>query len=262
MLQVVLVDDETAARRALREHCEREADLRVIGEYSDGLSALQAVRIDPPHVIFLDVEMESMDGMALARSLEQRCAPLIVFVTAHERYAIEAFALSAVDYLLKPFDRERFRCTLDRVRRRLLAETSVQREEALEAALERIEAIRRGLVDLRPRILVGLGSTLQMLDVGLIELAWADRNYVKLRVGEQIYCLRGTLVQAEKALQSQPLLRISRSCLVNLNYVRKVSRTPRGDFILVIEAGVTLASAEGFRESVRRQLERFRVSPE
>ncbi len=262
MLQVVLVDDESAARRALREHCEREADLRVVGEYSDGLSALQAVLLDPPHVIFLDIEMESMDGMTFARALEQPCAPLIVFVSAHEQYAIEAFALSAVDYLLKPFDRERFRCTLERVRRRLIAETSAQRQEALDAAFERIEAIRRGMVDLRPRILVGLGSTLQMLDVGLIEVAWADRNYVKLRVGEETYSLRGTLAQAEKALQSQPMLRISRSCLVNLNYVRKVSRTPRGDFILVLDAGLTLASAEGFRESVRRHLERFRVSPE
>ena len=98
-----------------------------------------------------------------------------------------------------------------------------------------------------------------MLDVAQIEAVEADRNYVKLIVGRETFHARSTLQQAEKTLQSQPMLRISRSCLVNMNHVREVSRTPRGDFILVLAGGVTLTSSEGFRDPVRQHLERLKV---
>ncbi|MBV8143572.1 MAG: response regulator, partial [Gammaproteobacteria bacterium] len=118
MMEVMIVDDEPAARRAVRECCEREADLRVIGEYSDPRAALEAIRRERPQVLFLDIQMDSMTGMALARALDPEQLPLIVFVTAYDRYALEAFEVSAVDYLLKPFDDARFRATMTRVRRR------------------------------------------------------------------------------------------------------------------------------------------------
>ncbi len=261
MLEVVLVDDEAAARRVLREYCALEPDLKVVGEYGDGRTALEAIRTHVPHVLLLDVKMESLDGIELVRSLDVRTLPLIVFVTAYDHYALEAFELSAVDYLLKPFDRERFRHTIDRVRRRVAAETAAQRREVLEALLERIERAQHARIDAIPRILVGTGSEQSMLDVELIELATAERNYVQLTVGRKTFPVRGTLQQTEKTLQVLPILRISRSRLVNMNHVRSVSRTPRGDFILVLAGGTTVTSSEGFRESVRRHLDRFRLPP-
>jgi two-component system LytT family response regulator len=98
-----------------------------------------------------------------------------------------------------------------------------------------------------------------MLDVSQIELAEADRNYVKLTIGRDTFHARSTLQQAEKTLQSQPMLRISRSCLVNINHVREISRTPRGDFILVLSGGATVTSSEGFRDAVRQHLERLKI---
>lgn len=261
MLNVIIVDDEAAGRRMLREYCAFEPDLRIVGEYTDGHSALEAIRTQVPHVVFLDIKMEALDGITLVRSLDQRTLPLIVFVTAYEQYAIEAFELSAVDYLLKPFDQDRFRGTLERVRRRMEAETAVQRREALGAVIDRIEQVRRSLADARPRVLVGVGSRLQVLDLELIEAAAADRNYVKLTVGRNTYHLRSTLQQTEKTMQSLPIMRISRSCVVNMNHVREVSRTPRGDFILVLSGGKTLTSSEGYRDAVRRHLERLKVPP-
>src|SRR5258708_13988918 len=131
MLDVIIVDDEPTARRTLRECCVREPDLRIIGEYGDSRSALEAIRSQPPHLLFLDIQIDSLNGVAIARSLDPQKLPLIVFVTAYDQYALEAFEVSAVDYLLKPFDDDRFCKTIERVRRRREAENVAERPAAL-----------------------------------------------------------------------------------------------------------------------------------
>lgn len=261
MMDVIIVDDEPIARRTLRECCAREPDLRVVGEYGDARSALEAIRADPPHLLFLDIQIDSANGVVLARSLDPDNLPLIVFVTAYHHYALEAFEVSAVDYLLKPFDDERFRKTLARVRRRREAESAGERSSVLNSVLAQIERSARALSDARPRILAESGSRMHMLDVGQVEVVESDRNYVKLTVGRETFHARSTLAQAEKSLQAQPLLRISRSCLVNMNHVREISRTPRGDFIFVMAGGTTVSSSEGFRDPVRQYLERLKLNP-
>ncbi|MHB1871428.1 MAG: LytR/AlgR family response regulator transcription factor [Steroidobacteraceae bacterium] len=262
MLEVMLIDDEAAGRRALREYCEAEADLRLVGEYCDGHAALEAIRRAPPHLIFLDIKMESMDGIALVRSLARRTPPLVVFVTAYEQYAAEAFELSALDYLLKPFDRERFTDTLQRVRERVAVQSASQRSEALQAAIEKLAHERERQRDARPRMLVGIGPAQRLLDIQLIEAVKADRNYVQLIVGRESITVRDTLQQMERKLQILSLLRVSRSWLVNLNQVREISRTLRGDWILVLAGGTIVTSSESQREAVRRGLERFKTPPE
>jgi two-component system, LytTR family, response regulator len=261
MMDVMIVDDEPGARRTLRECCAREPDLNIIGEFGDARSALEAIRARPPHLLFLDIQIDTQNGVALARALDPDTLPMIVFVTAHHDYALEAFEVSAVDYLLKPFDDERFRKTLARVRRRREAESGLDRSSVLSSVLAQLERGARAAADLRPRILAESGSRMHMLDVAQVEVVESDRNYVKLTVGRETFHARSTLQQAEKSLQSQPLQRISRSCLVNMNFVREISRTPRGDFILVLAGGTTVTSSEGFRESVRQYLERLKLNP-
>jgi two-component system, LytTR family, response regulator len=262
MLDVIIVDDEPTARRTLRECCSREPDLRIIGEYGDSQSALQGIRAQPPDLLFLDIQIDSLNGMGLARALDPKALPLIVFVTAYDEYALEAFEVSAVDYLLKPFDDDRFRKTIDRVRRRREAESVAERHAALSSVLAQIERTVRAPAESRPRILAESGSRMHMLDVAQIELLEADRNYVKLTVGREVFLARSTLQLAEKSLQSQPMLRISRSCVVNTNHIREISRTPRGDFILVLAGGTTVTSSEGYRDAVRDYLERLKLSPQ
>jgi two-component system, LytTR family, response regulator len=260
-MDVIIVDDEPAARRTVRECCERESDLQVVGEYGDARAALEAIRRQPPQVLFLDIQMDSMTGMALARALDPQNLPLIVFVTAYDHYALEAFEVSAVDYLLKPFDEARFRATVARVRRRHEAAGSFDRQGALAALLEQLERGARGRTDAQPRILAEAGSRMHMLDVSQVEVVEADRNYVRLIIGRDSFHARSTLQQAEKSFQAQPMLRISRSCLVNMHHVKEISRTPRGDFILVVAGGTTVTSSEGFRDSVRQYLERLKLAP-
>jgi two-component system LytT family response regulator len=261
-LRVVIVDDEPSARRSLRECCALEPDLAVVGEYGDGRTALQALATDPPDLLFLDIQMDTMTGLEVARALDPGRLPSIVFVTAYDQYALEAFEVSATDYLLKPYDEERFRQVLQRVRRKRAAGPAAAADPAaaLAALLARLDRDAAGGTGARPRLLAEANGSLHMIDVARIEYVEADRNYVKLGVGRDTFHARSTLQQAEAALQAQPMLRISRSCLINTTHVGEVSRTPRGDFIFVLRGGTTVTSSEGYRERVREFLDRLRLS--
>lgn len=260
MIDVIIVDDEPAARRTLRECCAREADLNIVGEYGDGRKALEAIQAKPPHLLFLDIQIESVNGISLARALDPGTLPFIVFVTAYDHYALEAFEVSATDYLLKPFDDRRFHETVERVRKRRLISQPVERHGALETLLAQLEKNVRALSPGSPRILAESGSTTHMLDPQTIEVVEGDRNYVKFTVGRDVFNARSTLQQAEISLQSLPMLRISRSCLVNVNHIRELSRTPRGDIIFVLAGGATVTSSEGYRDAVREYLKRLKIS--
>jgi two-component system LytT family response regulator len=241
MIDVVIVDDEAAGRRTLRECCAAEADLRVIGEYGDPALALAEIRRHRPQLIFLDIHMNPLNGLEVARGLDPDHHAAVVFVTAYDNYALEAFELSAADYLLKPFDQARFKKTLERIRPKMRATAPP------EAAS-------------RPRLLAESGGQLHMIEVAAIEVVEADRNYVSFRVGRESYHARGTLAQAELAVSSLPMLRISRSCLVNIGCVRHVNRTLRGDFIFVLAGGATVTSSEGFRAKVKDYLAGLKIS--
>src|SRR5947207_13678566 len=150
-MEVMIVDDEPVARRSVRECCEREPDLKVVGEFGDPSAALEAIRRQPPQLLFLDIQMDSMSGLALARALDPLSLPLIVFVTAYDQYALEAFEVSAVDYLLKPFDDARFKATLARVRRRHQAHGSLDPRSAPQALLQQLGRGARARPDAPPR---------------------------------------------------------------------------------------------------------------
>ena len=255
----MIVDDETAGRRALVDGCRAHADLTIVGEFSDPYKALAAIRADAPDLLFLDIRMATMTGLELARALDPARLPVIVFVTAFDEYAVEAFEVSAADYLLKPFDDERFGNTIERARRRHREESGSQREAAVRTLIARLEQAGEGFRPQR-RVLAELGGKFHLLEVGDIELVEAMRNYVKVTVGRAVYHARSTLQQAEQTLRSEPLLRISRSAIVNTRHVREIHRTPRGDFILVLAGGTTTTSSEGRREAVREYLETLRMA--
>jgi two-component system, LytTR family, response regulator len=257
-IRTMIVDDEPAARRLLRECCDAAGDLEVVSEHGTAQAALEAIRARPPQLLFLDIQMVAMTGMELARSLEPATLPLIVFVTAYDNYAVEAFEVNAIDYLLKPFDDARFSHTLERVRQRIAGEGHDRAAafDALLAALNRESSREPGG---KLRLLTATHGRQIVVDPADVRLVEADRNYVRLRVGGDTHQVRATLQQIEQALESPSLLKVSRSCLVNMQFVQEVSRTLRGDFILVLADGTTVTSSEGFRERVRQFLDRLRV---
>jgi two-component system, LytTR family, response regulator len=258
-VNVIIVDDEPAGRRCLREMCEAEGDLHVIGEYGDGTAALADIRAKRPQLLFLDIQMSPLNGIELARALDADELPSLVFVTAYDSYALEAFEVCATDYLLKPFDQDRFRKTLARVRPRHNAGGAEERQQLLAGLLAQLERGARTVAEERPRLLAEFNGHLHVIDVTQVEMIEADRNYVTIRVGRDNFHARSTLSQAELALRSQPMLKVSRSCLVNMNFLRQVNRTLRGDFILVLAGGATVTSSEGYRGKVKDYLSTLRL---
>jgi two-component system LytT family response regulator len=256
-MDVMIVDDEPVARQSVRECCEMEPDLTVIGEYANATMALAAIRRRVPHLLFLDVQLGATSGIDLARALAPPALPLIVFVTAYDHYAREAFEVSAVDYLVKPFDEQRFRAMLVRVRQRYTSQSVTERESVLTTLISQLERASRTVHDVRPRLLAEADGHHHMIDVAQIEMLEADRNYVTLRVDNKTYHARTTLQQAAETMRSQPMLRINRSCIVNINHVCQVNRTLRGDFVLLLRDGTTATSSQGYRDKVRAHLEKL-----
>jgi len=257
-VRAFIVDDEVAAREVLRERCATEQDIEVVGEYADAESALAALPQQLPDLMFLDIKMGRVSGIQLAELLGAQAAPLIVFVTAFDRYAMRAFEVNAADFLLKPFDRERFRGMLRRVRERFAVRNSANYRIAA-ATLAELQRLSQARQEARPRLLAETGGAMHMVDVAQIELVTANRNYVVLTVGRDTFHARSTLAHAEESMGSQPMLQISRSCLVNLNHVRQVSRTARGDYVFVTSGGTTVTCSERFRHKVRERIEQFAI---
>ena len=256
---VVIVDDEVAGRRALRDCCERLGTVQIVGEFADSESALGAIRKDPPDIVFLDIKLDAMTGLDIARSLDPDSAPSIVFVTAYDQYAIEAFDLSAADYLLKPVDEMRLRRSFVRACERRASIASDRRLASLSDLLERLAQRPRAETD-APRLLAETANgRMRVVEARDIETAEADRNYVQLGVGSESLTIRATLQLLEASLKDEAMLRISRSCLVNTRHVREISRTHRGDLILVTKSGRTVTCSAGYREAVRRYWEQLRL---
>jgi two-component system, LytTR family, response regulator len=245
-MRAVIVDDEEPARAKLRRWLAEEHDVEIAGEFADGLSAAYSIITMSPDVVFLDVQMPGLSGLQVAAQFEPQDAPLVVFVTAYDAHALAAFDLNAVDYLLKPYDEERFRRALDRVRGRLRMPQT--RESAVRAA-----RTQTGISD---RLLVPAGDGLRLIDCAGIHSLEADDNYVHVHTADQVYVLRRTLRDLLQQLGEQRFVRIHKSVAVNIAEIEALSPLFKGDYELRLRSGKVLRlsrryTAELFRRSGR-----------
>ncbi len=240
---VLIVDDEAPARRRIRDLLEGETDFRIVGEARNGSEALGQITRLRPRVVFLDVQMPEMDGFEVVRSLPPGPLPLVVFVTAYDEYALDAFEVSALDYLLKPFDASRFRKTLDRVRQSLTEAEASRLAEGLERVLGRLEADR----GLPSRFLAKSRGRIHFVKPEDIDWIEAASNYAELHVGEDSYLVRETLDAMEGKLDPENFIRIHRSRIVNIDRVREIHPWEHGDYAVVLENGVRLRMSRRYK---------------
>jgi len=247
-LRVLIVDDEPLARERLRRLVERQSDLLVIGECGDGVTALETIRRDRPQVIFLDVQMPELNGLELVQLLEPELRPVIIFVTAYDRYAVQAFEVQAVDYLLKPVDEGRLVAAIQRARARCQP----------GASPEWAERLNRLLVELRPEAKsqdrLAVKTDGRVLFVKYSELDWieASDNYVELHVGQACHLLRETLSNLSERLPADQFLRISRSVIINLDRVKQLEPLFHGEYCIQLRDGTKVTLTRTYRHLLPR----------
>jgi two-component system, LytTR family, response regulator len=249
-IRTLIVDDEPLARERVRLLLERESDIEVIGECGNGAEALEAIPGSRPDLVFLDVQMPELDGFGMLARLEMDRMPAIIFVTAFDQFAVKAFEVHALDYLLKPFDADRLRTALQRARQ------SIQRQQ--EGAKDpRLGAL---LTDLRTapkpadRIAVKSGGRMILLKTGDIDWVESADNYVNLHVGKESHLLRETMNALEARLATDRFLRISRSTIVNLDRIRELQPMFHGEYAVILHDGTRLTLSRGYREKLNQLL--------
>lgn len=239
-LRTLIVDDEPLARSRMRALLSADTAIEIVGEAANGNDALAAIQDLQPELVFLDMQMPGWDGLEVVRRLADP-RPAIVFVTAHERFAVEAFAAAANDYLLKPFDRERLQLALKRVRDSLAA----RREHDLGSRLESLLTARPpepGRIAFRAD---GRVVFLKHSDIVWIEAA---NNYCVLHLADQKrFMLRETLSSLEARFSSSGFARINRSSLVHLDRIRELQSATYGDYVVVLDTGQRLPLSRNFR---------------
>ena len=255
-IRTLIVDDELAGREGIRQLLAADPEIVVAGECANGREAAAAIRDVTPDLVFLDVQMPELDGFEVLREVGVERAPAIVFVTAFDQYAIRAFDVHAIDYLLKPFTDERFRQSLDRaklqVRQGRLGELS-QKLAALLGHAGPSRAVRAPYLD---RLLVKSGGKVTLLPVGEIEWIDAEGDYVRIHVGKTWHLLRETMKNLEGQLDATRFVRIHRSTIVNLEKVKELQPFFRGEYVVVLHNGTTLKLSRGYRDNLASRLGR------
>ena len=251
MMRALVVDDEPLVRERLRTLLEAHPDVEVVGERGDGPSALEAFRELAPQVVFLDIQMPGLSGLGVAEAWRREGAlPVIVFVTAFDQFALDAFRLHALDYLTKPIDPERFSEALDRTREVLKSHDRAALDGRIQAMLDMHE--RRQAV--RPHLVVREHERYLLVPTAGIHALEATGNYVSIHCERANHLLRGPLSSVEARLDPRRFLRTHRSWIVNLDHVREARPWSKGNWILLTRAGLKVPVSQQYREALLKML--------
>lgn len=243
-VRVLIVDDEAPARRKLRSHLAGRPGIEVAGEAADGLAAVESIRTLRPDLVLLDIQMPGLSGFEVIETVGVDVMPAVVFVTAYDEFAVEAFEVQAVDYLLKPYSRERLERALERALRAI--EHREDGREAVRGLLDRVLAGRRPL----RRLVVKSGDRLLLVPLHDVLHLAADGNYVKVHTPSGVHLLRETLTALEARLDPERFARIHRSEIVNLDAVKEIQPYFHGDLVVVLRNGEQLRLSRRYRDRV------------
>ena len=245
-VRALIVDDEPLSRERVRMLLAAHPEIRVVGECADGSEAVSAIHELDPDLVFLDIQMPEMDGFEVLQQLGATRMPAVIFVTAYDAYAIRAFEVNAVDYLLKPVDPQRFATAVERV-------TRERPDDVVERVLSVVESIKRPRY--RSRFVVRDARGAFFLPAEAITWLEAADNYVRIHTGDAQYLLRETLKHIEASLDPERFVRVHRSAMVNLEKIARVEPWARGEYAIVLRDGTRLTSSRAYGGAFRALLE-------
>jgi len=254
VVRVAIADDEPLARERLRAMLDGREGYTIVADCKDGTEAAEALACHDIDLLFLDVQMPGLDGFQILESADATSLPMIVFVTAFNDYALRAFDVSALDYLLKPFDRDRFEKTLARVEERLATRQAPGIQEDLRALI-------RGLATTAlpahvSRFPVRANGEIYFVRVEDVDWIDAEGNYVALHAAGRRHLVRDTIKSLETRLDPAKFVRVHRSAIINVDRLRKLQPYFHGEYVITLQDGTTLTSSRTYSEGLRALLER------
>lgn len=261
-LRILVVDDEQLARQRLLKLLDREPGVEVVGTAASGIEAVETIRRLGPDVVFLDVQMPGATGLDVVRQIGPEAMPVTIFVTAYDQHALAAFELAALDYLLKPFENERFRQTLQRARETVRLRKVDVLHDRLRALLDDAAAPPAPAASSaehpapRPleRIAVEMRGQVRVLPVERVDYFAAEGNYVRIQAGDETFLINDTLHSLEARLDLNDFFRIHRSTIVQLDRVEALLTSPGGDYAVRLRDGSRLKVARGRRDLLAERL--------
>jgi two-component system LytT family response regulator len=246
-IRVLIVDDEPLARGMVREMLANDPEAEIVGECSNGREAISAIKSLGPDLIFLDVQMPEFGGFEVLESLKEEPLPRVIFVTAYDQYAVRAFDVHALDYLLKPFDRERFMTAWDRAKIHISKEQFDRRDQHIVALLEELKAGTRYI----ERLVVKTAGRVFFLDTSDIDCIEAEGNYVRVHNGPKSYLLRETISGLESQLDPRKFLRIHRSAIVRIDRIKELQPWFHGEYHVILKDGKQLTLSRNYRANLQ-----------
>lgn len=250
IIRVLIVDDEPIAREYIRDLLRKDRSVKITGEASDGPEAVKAAVTKKPDLIFLDIQMPGMDGFEVLKHIRCIFQPHFIFVTAYDKYALKAFEVNAIDYLLKPFERTRFRESLERAKEVILSGRARDFEKRIGDLVKNLERekkpVKRLLVKSRGRIYFVRADDIQHIE--------AAGNYVCLYVGGSEHLIRETLHAIETQLDPEKFVRIHRSFIVNIEFIRELQPQSSGEYIVLMADGRRLMLSRTYKDSLLDRL--------
>jgi len=276
-IRVLVVDDEPIARRRVRRLLRLEPDVDVIDEVGSGSEAIDSIKKDRPDLVLLDVQMPDVDGFGVVGALGAELMPPTIFVTAFNEYAVRAFDVNAIDYLLKPYDPERFRSAFQRARSHIERESSAEQGRKIRALLEQVlgeDRTSAALAD-RPspapgapisamprtrfldRLMVKHDGRVFFVKVSDVDWFEASGNYVRVHVGKVSHLIRETMHHIEAQLDPSMFVRIHRAVIVNIDRIKELQPWFAGDYVVILRDGRQLKLSRTYREHLQSRMHRF-----
>jgi len=243
-IRTLIVDDEPLARRRIRRMLAHDPEVAIVGDCSNGREAIAAIKSESPDLIFLDVQMPEVDGFDVLASAETKRPPLVIFVTAYDQYALRAFEVAAVDYLVKPFDRRRFEGALERAKSRLASGRESELNQQTLALLAELKAQSSHV----ERLVIKAGGRAFFLKTDEIDWIEAEGKYVRLHVGKESYLLREAIGGMETQLDPRKFPRIHRSTIVNIERVRELQPWFHNEYRVILKDGTELMLSRSCRK--------------
>lgn len=247
-IRTLIVDDEPLARDRLQKLLQAEPEVTLVGQCGDGKEAVKVIREKAPDLVFLDVQMPELDGFGVLGELDVDHMPVVIFVTAHDKFALKAFEVHAVDFLLKPFDRERFQTALKRAKERLAQRQPGELDQRLAALLAEIKPEAAAL----ERMAIKTGGRVIFVKTSDIDWVEAADNYVNLHVGNESHLHRETLTALAERLPPRKFMRISRSTIVNVDRIKELQPLFHGEYAVILRSGATLTLSRSYRDVLEK----------